>query len=311
MRKTKPPIGFVSRPLLAFTRLSDNVPQLFFRAHAACGMCITMSGRSSHRLNAMAISREKLFSLMARLSGLLTGERIAEELAPRLGPAPSGLKHASLLTRALIERNWDILQRHRLLDDTDRAQLADDATLSQLEDYSKNIENCVGTVKLPVGVAGPLRINGFFAKGDFHIPLATTIAGHASSRPQAAAQPPAFSGNQEKRSGWPGRSSCSSATCCWPACRAGETNTDRGRSAGGQAGAKHQSAHPERQHRSGSSGTGSGGVRLPVPAIRSGRGDRCQWPSGAEGLHESGRRCGNENPRERRCLAPHRRCRLL
>jgi hydroxymethylglutaryl-CoA reductase (NADPH) len=37
-----------------------------------------------------------------------------------------------------------------------------------------NIENFIGTVQVPLGVAGPLRINGEHADGDFYIPLATT-----------------------------------------------------------------------------------------------------------------------------------------
>jgi hydroxymethylglutaryl-CoA reductase (NADPH) len=37
-----------------------------------------------------------------------------------------------------------------------------------------NIENFIGTVQLPLGLAGPLRINGEHAQGDFYVPLATT-----------------------------------------------------------------------------------------------------------------------------------------
>ncbi len=38
----------------------------------------------------------------------------------------------------------------------------------------KNVENAIGAVQVPLGIAGPLRINGDYAKGDFYIPLATT-----------------------------------------------------------------------------------------------------------------------------------------
>ncbi|NJE25193.1 hydroxymethylglutaryl-CoA reductase (NADPH) [Thermococcus sp. MV5] len=38
----------------------------------------------------------------------------------------------------------------------------------------KNIENMIGVVQIPMGVAGPLKINGEYAKGEFYIPLATT-----------------------------------------------------------------------------------------------------------------------------------------
>jgi hydroxymethylglutaryl-CoA reductase (NADPH) len=37
-----------------------------------------------------------------------------------------------------------------------------------------NIENLIGVVQIPVGVAGPLKVNGKHAKGTFYVPLATT-----------------------------------------------------------------------------------------------------------------------------------------
>ncbi len=42
------------------------------------------------------------------------------------------------------------------------------------ESAQKNIENMIGTTQIPLGIAGPLRVNGQFAKGNFFIPLATT-----------------------------------------------------------------------------------------------------------------------------------------
>lgn len=37
-----------------------------------------------------------------------------------------------------------------------------------------NIENFIGAVQIPLGVAGPLKINGEHAHGDFYVPMATT-----------------------------------------------------------------------------------------------------------------------------------------
>jgi hydroxymethylglutaryl-CoA reductase (NADPH) len=37
-----------------------------------------------------------------------------------------------------------------------------------------NIENLVGAVQIPLGIAGPLLVNGLHARGRFYVPLATT-----------------------------------------------------------------------------------------------------------------------------------------
>jgi hydroxymethylglutaryl-CoA reductase (NADPH) len=37
-----------------------------------------------------------------------------------------------------------------------------------------NVENFIGTVQMPLGLAGPLRMAGEHAQGDFYVPLATT-----------------------------------------------------------------------------------------------------------------------------------------
>lgn len=37
----------------------------------------------------------------------------------------------------------------------------------------KNIENPIGAVQIPLGIAGPLKIEGEYAKGEFYVPLAT------------------------------------------------------------------------------------------------------------------------------------------
>lgn len=47
-------------------------------------------------------------------------------------------------------------------------------TLDAAAATKRNIENMIGAVQIPLGVAGPLKINGEFAKGDFYLPLATT-----------------------------------------------------------------------------------------------------------------------------------------
>ena len=45
-----------------------------------------------------------------------------------------------------------------------------------VENAGKNIENMIGAAQVPLGIAGPLKVNGEHAKGSFYIPLATTEA---------------------------------------------------------------------------------------------------------------------------------------
>lgn len=47
--------------------------------------------------------------------------------------------------------------------------------------YEGKIENCIGLVKIPVGVAGPLRVRGLAAHGDYIVPLATSEAALVAS----------------------------------------------------------------------------------------------------------------------------------
>ena len=50
-----------------------------------------------------------------------------------------------------------------------------------LETYGLSIENYIGTAKIPVGVAGPIVINGSYAQGKFYVPMATTEAAMLAS----------------------------------------------------------------------------------------------------------------------------------
>ena len=47
-------------------------------------------------------------------------------------------------------------------------------TAIQPGETAGNIENLIGAAQIPLGLAGPIRVNGEHARGDFLIPLATT-----------------------------------------------------------------------------------------------------------------------------------------
>jgi hydroxymethylglutaryl-CoA reductase (NADPH) len=67
-------------------------------------------------------------------------------------------------------------QRRKALEDTVKIKLPNIGKFSLDEKVasSRNCENMIGVAQIPMGVAGPLKISGSLAKGDFYIPLATT-----------------------------------------------------------------------------------------------------------------------------------------
>ncbi len=96
------------------------------------------------------------------------------------------LRPARKATPESTERFWQ-----RIIADTeataaDRDIILDRDTSEALSAYDANIENMIGTVKVPVGVIGPLRINGIHAQGDFLVPLATSEAALVASYARGA-----------------------------------------------------------------------------------------------------------------------------
>src|SRR5512147_733151 len=68
-----------------------------------------------------------------------------------------------------------IAERQRFVEMFTGVRLQHVATYSVAPEEARgNIENFTGVAQVPLGIAGPLRVNGEYAKGDFLIPLATT-----------------------------------------------------------------------------------------------------------------------------------------
>lgn len=85
-------------------------------------------------------------------------------------------------TRQMVEDRWRMLG----LGAEVRARLADETTVIELERFERNIENFVGTVKVPLGIAGPLSVRGTSARGEYYLPLATTEAALVASYSRGA-----------------------------------------------------------------------------------------------------------------------------
>jgi hydroxymethylglutaryl-CoA reductase (NADPH) len=100
-------------------------------------------------------------------------ENIASQLKIRTvgeTPLPPRLPREAVLSREAQRKRLAILETRGVTFEylSGKKRIDDPAV------YQNHIENFVGTVQLPVGVIGPLRINGVYANGDFYVPLATS-----------------------------------------------------------------------------------------------------------------------------------------
>ena len=120
-------------------------------------------------------------SRASRYLDRLTRQRDAAELVERLEPFEDSLSPrltaATRITPDAIERRWSTLNASL----GTQAELLDSNARQHAELFSHNIENFIGTAKIPLGVAGPLRVLGLFAHDDYYVPLATSEAALVAS----------------------------------------------------------------------------------------------------------------------------------
>lgn len=129
----------------------------------------------------MSIDHKSVNQYFAQLFSSHSPPELARRLQPKTAPADGGsrkkIPRNPYITAKTVDARWAILSA----DATRREQLLDPQTQQQMEAYNRNIENFIGTVKVPVGIAGPLRVNGLHAQDDYYVPLATTEAALVAS----------------------------------------------------------------------------------------------------------------------------------
>lgn len=125
----------------------------------------------------MSASQQDTREHWQSIAGGLSPEEIARRLAPKDHPAPGRVPGATQTDPAVVDKRWALLPHAAGV----RAAVADAVSLAGHDAFARNIENFIGTVKLPVGLAGPLRVNGIAAQGDYYVPLATTEAALVAS----------------------------------------------------------------------------------------------------------------------------------
>ena len=123
----------------------------------------------------MASNEDRVGKFLRRLLQSRSALDIMQKLARGENAAPHSAPGGSSVSSASVEHRWKLLN---VSEDARRALY--DPSVS-LEPYSRNKENCIGTFQIPVGLAGPLRVRGMFATGDFYVPLATTGAALVAS----------------------------------------------------------------------------------------------------------------------------------
>jgi hydroxymethylglutaryl-CoA reductase (NADPH) len=99
-------------------------------------------------------------------------ETLTDRLRPRLpaeAPLPERIPGSGDHSAAAWAARLRLLEEHGI----GTSELSGPGTRPAPEELAGLIENFVGFARIPVGVAGPLRINGTQAHGDFYVPLAT------------------------------------------------------------------------------------------------------------------------------------------
>jgi len=107
-----------------------------------------------------------------------TAQELVSELSPDNQSPYNRFPNGSDCTEHVIDKRW----QHLVTDNNNNISHA--SSLYSGEDlnvYASNIENCIGTIKVPVGIAGPIRVRGTYAQGDFLLPMATTEAALVAS----------------------------------------------------------------------------------------------------------------------------------
>jgi len=104
-------------------------------------------------------------------------EQLLRRLEPHFDDPARHVPGGAHITAEIVERRWGRIDAPAGV----REILLDGFEVEQLARYGHNIENFIGLTTLPLGLAGPLRVNGLFAKGDYYLPLATTEAALVAS----------------------------------------------------------------------------------------------------------------------------------
>lgn len=118
--------------------------------------------------------------MLERIRSHLTEDMVRQRLGGGAAKIPP-IRPVRSATAESARALWRRLRQEGPAAETDETAIADPLSLAAAGIYSRNIENFIGTVKVPLGVVGPLRVNGLNANGEFFVPLATSEAALVAS----------------------------------------------------------------------------------------------------------------------------------
>jgi hydroxymethylglutaryl-CoA reductase (NADPH) len=100
----------------------------------------------------------------------------ASKLSRNLAVATNGCDSPFQEEAFAAAKRWSKLEQPQA-----RAELFDQKAKDQASTFRNNIESYIGTINVPVGLAGPLRVRGADGCQDYRVPLATTEAALVAS----------------------------------------------------------------------------------------------------------------------------------
>lgn len=129
----------------------------------------------------MANDLERVLPWLRQLQAASGVDDVKARLAPDTSRPVRRVPGRSDLDAAAIEARWALFPG-----DSRSARTAMSGAVPAAGTFQRHIEHFVGTVQVPVGIAGPLRVNGLHAHDDFYVPLATTEAALVASYTRGA-----------------------------------------------------------------------------------------------------------------------------
>lgn len=131
----------------------------------------------------MTTENKRAGEYVGRVLSADSQEQVRQRLSPKTGGKVRRVPGGSLTSPEAVRQRWDLLER---AGGRPRPELMDAWTEANADVFKRNIEHFIGTVRVPVGIAGPLRVNGLHAAGDYYLPLATTEAALVASYSRGA-----------------------------------------------------------------------------------------------------------------------------